>query len=87
MNAVVVKDYARARARAQALDLKWEEAKGQGLGHLHGLPMTVKEEFAVQGMPRQLVIDETSCVAVQRLLDAGAVIFGKTNTPVNCRDW
>ena len=87
VNAIVVKDYERARARARELDIKWEEAKGQGLGHLHGLPMTVKEEFAVQGMRRQLIMDENSCVAVQRLLDAGAIIFGKSNTPVNCRDW
>ena len=32
-------------------------------------------------------VDLKSCVAVQRLLDEGAIIFGKTNTPSRCRDW
>lgn len=45
VNAVVVKDYARARQRAARADECWRDSRGQCLwGRLHGLPMTVKEE-------------------------------------------
>ena len=92
LNAVVVKDVERARARAALADRALE--LGVVWGPLHGLPMTVKEEMAVAGLPRCLGdpaeagrVDRESCEAVQRLQAAGAIVFGKTNVPAGCVDW
>ena len=92
INAVVVLDVQRARQRAAAADTAL--ARGDNWGPLHGVPMTVKESFNVSGLPttwghlsHQHNIAQTNAGAVQRLLDAGAVIFGKTNVPVSLADW
>jgi amidase len=91
VNAVVVQDYERARARADAADAA--RARGQSWGPLHGLPMTVKECFDVEGLPTTAgapALRANRAVrhadAVRRLVDAGAVIFGKTNTPLFAGD-
>src|SRR6202011_2168840 len=54
---------------------------------LLGVPFTVKESIAVRGMPnsaglvaRQGLASEDNAPAVQRLLDAGAIALGVTNT-------
>ena len=92
INAVVVCDFERARARARQAD----EARSRGelWGPLHGLPMTVKESFNVAGLPTTFGFEQhrhniaqQPAVTVQRLLDAGAVILGKTNVPVALADW
>ena len=49
INAVVVRDFDRAREQAKAADAA--RARGDIAGPLHGLPMTVKEAFDVQGLP------------------------------------
>ncbi len=56
--------------------------------------MTVKESFDLPGTPTTWGItaykDNVAtqpAVAVQRLLDAGAIVFGKTNVPVALADW
>ncbi len=92
LNAVVVRDFERARLRASQADAAL--ARGELWGPLHGLPMTVKESFDVPGLPTTWGIEayrgnlaQQPAVAVQRLLDAGAVIFGKTNVPVALSDW
>lgn len=91
-NAVVVRDFDRARARADAADTAF--ARGEDWGPLHGLPMTVKESFDIAGLPTHWgfpalrdSIAGANALAVQRLLDAGAVIFGKTNVPIALADW
>ena len=88
VNAVVVRDFDRARDRARALD------SGLLTGPLHGVPMTVKESFNVAGLPTSWGIPEfhgkiaeKNAFAVDRLLDAGAVIFGKTNVPIRLGEW
>ncbi len=92
INAVVVMDVKAARARA----VKSDEAlaKGQIWGPLHGLPMTVKDVFEVKGMPTtsgdprlKKYMPEYNAIAVQRLIDAGAIVFGKTNTPFYAMDF
>ena len=92
LNAIIVFDREGALAQADAAD----EALAQGrvLGPLHGLPMTVKESFNFIGLPTTWGlpamadnIADQHASAVQRLLDAGAVIFGKTNVPVLLADW
>ena len=90
LNAVVVRNLPRARARARALD---QGGRAQA-GPLFGVPMTVKESFDLAGHPTtrghvaQLQFRATEdALAVQRLEQAGAVVFGKTNVPVDLADW
>jgi amidase len=92
LNAVVVDDRDAALKQARAADRAL--AKGQLLGPLHGLPMTVKESFDLTGQPTTWGNPErkdhrahTDALAVQRLKAAGAVIFGKTNVPLNLADF
>ncbi|NDG42347.1 MAG: amidase, partial [Betaproteobacteria bacterium] len=92
VNALPVLDAERARARARAADEAL--ARGESWGPLHGVPMTVKESFNVTGLPTTFGheafrdnIAATDAVTVQRLLGAGAVIFGKSNVPASLADW
>ncbi|MBL8349766.1 MAG: amidase [Burkholderiaceae bacterium] len=92
INAVPVLDAERAHARARAADAAL--ARGELWGPLHGVPMTVKESFNVTGLPTTYGftayannIATGDALTVQRLLGAGAVIFGKTNVPVSLADW
>ncbi|MEO7854315.1 MAG: amidase [Rubrivivax sp.] len=92
LNALVVDDRAAALKRARAADRAL--AKGESLGPLHGLPMTVKESFDLQGQPttwghaaRKSHVATQDALAVQRLKAAGAVVFGKSNVPLNLADF
>ena len=49
LNAIVVRDFERARTRARAADRAL--ARGQVWGPLHGVPMTIKESYDVAGLP------------------------------------
>jgi amidase len=56
--------------------------------------MTIKESYDVVGMPTTWGLPElkdniakTNASAVQRLIDAGVVLFGKTNVPLMLADW
>ena len=91
LNAIIATDLDRARQRADGADAAL--ARGENWGALHGLPMTVKESFDVVGMPTTWGLTELkdnmptgNALAVDRLLAAGAVIFGKTNVPVLLAD-
>src|SRR5438046_1514338 len=91
INAVVNTDEARARERARAVDDL--RARGETVGRLAGLPMTVKDTLDVEGMPASSGLDALrhrtaqDAVAVSHARRAGAVIWGKTNTPVMAGDW
>jgi amidase len=92
LNAVVTLDEERATARAEEADEAL--ARGQSWGPLHGLPLTVKDTFETAGLrttsgfvPLSNHVPATNATAVQRLLDAGAVVFGKTNVPQLAGDW
>ena len=92
VNAVVAMDVDAARARAAQADKAL--ARGQIWGPLHGLPMTVKDVFEVVGMPATAGdpnlknhMPERNAIAVQRLIDAGAIVFGKTNAPFHAKDF
>ena len=86
INAVVALDVERALKRAGEADAA--RAAGNHWGPLHGVPMTVKDAYEVAGLTstggspeyREHVPERHSHVA-QRLTDAGAIIFGKTNVP------
>ncbi|MGZ3377788.1 MAG: amidase family protein [Phenylobacterium sp.] len=91
LNAVVAVDLERALTHAKALDE--QRAKGETLGLLAGLPMTVKDTFDVVGLPassglkhyRQRQAEDAAAVRLAK--HAGVVIWGKTNTPVLAGDW
>src|SRR5499427_4427758 len=92
LNAVVVRDFDRARTRARAADRAL--ARRQTWGPLHGVPMTIKESYDVAGLPTTWGVPayaknvaKTNAVAVDRLLEAGVVLFGKTNVPLFLADW
>ena len=92
LNAVVQQQRDVARARADAADAAL--AHGERWGPLHGLPFTVKESFDVTGLPttfghasRAGHRAKGDAVAVQRLGQAGGVLFGKTNVPVDLADF
>ena len=92
LNAVVVRDFDRARTRARAADRAL--ARRQLWGPLHGVPMTIKESYDVVGLPTtwgvpayQDRIATKNAVVVDRLLRAGVVLFGKTNVPLYLGDW
>lgn len=91
INAVVVRDFDRARTAARAAD----QALARGERRpLLGLPMTVKESNNVEGLASTWGSPAFSgwtapadAVAVRRLKAAGAVILGKTNVPPFLADW
>ena len=92
INAVVVRDFEAARKKAAAADER--RKKGEALGPLHGLPMTVKESFHVTGLTTSWGsaaltgnVSTSSAEAVARLERAGAIVFGKSNTPLFLRDY
>ncbi|MBN8807166.1 MAG: amidase [Sphingomonas sp.] len=85
INAVVVRDFDRAREQARAADRRL--AAGE-TGPLLGVPMTVKESFDVAGLRTTWGLEaardfvaQADAEAVRRLKRAGAVILGKTNVP------
>jgi len=91
LNAVVATSLERAMEHARAIDER--RAKGEAMGPLAGLPMTVKDTFDVVGMPassglealRRRVAEDAD--VVRHVRNAGAVIWGKTNVPVMAGDW
>src|SRR3989338_4118030 len=92
LNAIIAPDLAAARKRARAADRA--RARGETWGPLHGVPMTIKESFDVVGMPTTWGLPELkdnfparNALVVDRLLAAGAVVFGKTNVPLLLADW
>jgi amidase len=89
INAIVVRDFDRARARARELDSAPDKS-----APLFGVPTTVKESFDVAGLPTTRGHAELqsrpigiTTITVRRLEAAGAVVFGKTNVPVDLADW
>eukprot|EP00759_Apiculatamorpha_spiralis_P044086 PhF_6_TR41268/c0_g1_i2/m.62384/K01426/E3.5.1.4, amiE; amidase len=90
-NIVVTRLFTQALALAQQRD----EIPIGSRGPLHGLPLTVKSEFHVQGVvctcgdPTRLTDPPAPSThpLVQRLIDAGAIILGLTNVPLHCKDW
>ncbi len=86
LNAVVTPLFAQARAEAATADLA--RRRGDPLGPLHGVPITIKECFhlagtsATEGIGRfaseKMTVDSP---LVRRLRRAGAIVLGKTNLP------
>jgi amidase len=91
LNAVVVRDYTRAREQAVGA----EHARGRG-EHLPllGLPITLKESINVTGLHTtcgvpdwKAFISQHDAPVATRTRAAGAVLLGKTNVPPMLADW
>lgn len=84
LNALVADRFDAALAEADAADAA--VARGGDLPPFHGVPCTVKETFAVAGMPNTAGLVSRvgrpateDAVTVRRLRDAGAIPIGVTN--------
>jgi amidase len=91
LNAIVVRDFERARLAAAAADAAL--ARGEWRPLL-GIPMTVKEAFNVAGLPTTWghpqfkdFVPREDAVVGSRVKSAGAVLLGKTNVPVDLGDF
>ena len=86
VNAVVSRDFERARAAATSADQA--VARGDPLGPLHGLPLGIKDLEDVAGLRTTygspLFADHVPARdqgVVRALRQAGGIVLGKTNTP------
>ncbi len=86
LNAVVVPLFDQARAAASGADSA--RSRGDVLGPLHGVPITIKECFHVAGTAATEGVDRFAAEImtadnplVRRLRRAGAIVLGKTNVP------
>src|SRR5436305_12491683 len=75
-----------ARAAAKASSQRWQQ--GEAMGPLDGVPVTIKDNIALKGVPVPLGAASVKLVAspvdappVARLREAGAVIYSKTTMP------
>lgn len=71
-----------------------EDATGEVTAPLYGLPITVKDQISVAGMPLNSGLDRANrrypsqtAPVVQRLLDAGVIVRGKTTLPPYAMDF
>ena len=85
LNALAVDRFDAARAEAAAADER-VRAGDSDLPPLHGVPVTIKEMLAVEGMPhtggyphRRKFRESADAPVVERLRAAGAIVLGKTN--------
>ena len=86
VNAMVARDFERARKTAQGAERA--VMAGAALGALHGLPVGVKDLNATEGLRTtqgsllyQDHVPEADERMVAALRAAGGIVFGKTNTP------
>src|SRR5688572_10825753 len=90
LNAVVERDFERARHDAAAADAR--RARGED-APLLGLPMTLKESINVRGLrttvgmlPWKDFRSEHDAPVTVRVKAAGAIVMGKTNVPQSGRE-
>ena len=75
-------------ARVEAREADTAVARGEALGPLHGVPITIKDAFETAGiistggtLGRAAYLPERDATVVARLKAAGAIVLGKTNVP------
>jgi aspartyl-tRNA(Asn)/glutamyl-tRNA(Gln) amidotransferase subunit A len=85
INAIIAID-GEARAAAAESERRW--AAGEARSALEGIPLTIKDNICVRGLPTTWgsrlfrdVVPTRDELPVARLREAGAVILGKTNCP------
>ena len=76
------------QARVTAKKAEAAVMRGDRLGALHGVPVSIKDVFLTRGVRtmfgsriRENYVPEEDAPAVSRLLTAGAILIGKTTTP------
>lgn len=91
LNAIVAINEQAALERARKADAALE--KGEYWGPLHGVPVSIKDHYAVENMritnaflPLTDQVTDYDATIVKRLKDAGAIILGITNMPVLAMD-
>ena len=89
VNAFVYNDFERAHDEAVAAEQVF--GSGSEIGPLHGIPVAIKDLFSskpgtpmtmggVQAMKNN--ITQHRCIFTERIEQAGAIVLGKTNSPV-----
>jgi amidase len=91
INAVVVRDFERAREAARAADLALARDQRRAL---LGIPFTAKEAINVGGLPTTWgfpefkgFVPKEDAVVITRAKNAGAILLGKTNVPLGLGDF
>ena len=86
LNAYVAVD--RERARQQARTAEAGVMRGELLGPLHGVPVSIKSSIDVAGLPCEVgsrlragMLAKSDAPLVHRLRSAGAIVLGNTNVP------
>jgi amidase len=86
INAINVLMYEEAMTNAKKADEM--QSRGEILGPLHGVPITIKDSFRIKGVVTTAgnpvlknYVPEYDAVSVARLKKAGAIILGNTNVP------
>ena len=89
INAVVARRYDEARREADAADARIAAEPAESLPPYLGVPCTIKEQFALTGMPnssglvaRRDVVASEDATTVARLRAADAIPLGVTNVSV-----
>ena len=92
LNAVVIPLF--EEARAQAVEADEAQRRGETLGPLHGVPVTIKEQHRVGGTQTTLgathqigKVYNSEGPLVRKLRQAGAIILGKTNILQTLMGW
>ncbi|KAL7804019.1 amidase [Trichoderma afarasin] len=80
--------FSEAIERAKRLDSEFKKNGSKPVGPLHGLPISVKDQFYIKGYDSCIGITglcfkpaKSTSQAVQMLLEAGCVIIAKTTVP------
>jgi fatty acid amide hydrolase 2 len=91
LNAMVAERFADAREEADIADEQLASASPDSLPPFHGVPCSIKECFALEGMPnssglvsRKHIRASEDAPAVARIRAAGAIPLGVTNTSELC---
>ncbi len=91
IHAMVRDRFADARREADNADARIRDGGTDDLPPLHGVPITIKEAIACEGMPntsglwtRRDLVAERDGTAVRRLKEAGGIVLGVSNVSELC---
>jgi amidase len=86
LNALVARDFERARAEAARLESA--ALRGEVMGPLHGLPVAIKDLSATAGLrttwgslAHETHVPTVDDLVVERVRKAGGIVIAKSNTP------